>query len=56
VLFVPALQKDTDEKLDFEMFFDRDGHHFDTDGGKNPLQAIEIFHDGKMYDVKATPD
>jgi hypothetical protein len=53
VVFIPAMQKDVDKKLDFEMFYDRDGHHFDTQGGKNPLQSIEICMDGKVYSVKA---
>lgn len=52
VVFVPIMQKQEDKKLDFEMFFDRDGHHFDTDGGKNPIKTVEIFREGKMYTVR----
>jgi predicted small lipoprotein YifL len=41
-------------RIDFEMLYDRDGHHFETDGGKTPVQSLQFFRDGKMYDVTAT--
>jgi hypothetical protein len=56
VVFLPSMQKMVDEKLDYEMFFDRDGNHFATQGGANPLQSLQIYHDGTMYDVTATAD
>jgi hypothetical protein len=56
VVYLPSMQKMVDEKLDYEMFFDRDGHHFESKGGANPLQSIEIYRDGKMYDVTATAE
>ncbi len=56
VVFVPEMQADIDKKLDFEMFYDQDGHHFDTQGGKNPLQTLEICKDGTLYSVKAVLD
>ncbi|MDP9173400.1 MAG: hypothetical protein M3O30_05985 [Planctomycetota bacterium] len=54
VVFVPEMQKGVDKRLDFEMFFDKDGHHFATDGGKNPVQNLEIYRDGKIFTVPAT--
>jgi hypothetical protein len=56
VVYVPSWQKMVDEKLDFTMFYDRDGHHFETLGGRNPLQTVEIYHDGKLYPVTATAE
>jgi hypothetical protein len=54
VLFIPRMQQGVDKKLDFEMFYDRDGHHFDTQNGKRPFQSLEICLDGKLYSVTAT--
>jgi hypothetical protein len=56
VVFLPQMQKNVDKRLDFGMFFDRQGHHFDTNGGKNPITSLEVYRDGKMYTVKATQD
>lgn len=53
VVHVPVLKTQGDEKLDFEMFYNRDGHKFETDGGKNPIKTIELFHDGQIYPVIA---
>jgi hypothetical protein len=53
VVHVPKLQKDTDERLSFNVFYDRDGHRFDTNGGKNPIRNLEICKDGMMYTVTA---
>jgi hypothetical protein len=56
VILVPAMPKEQDKKLDFEMFYDRDGHHFDTQGGKNPIKTLEIYRDGKLFTVPATQE
>jgi hypothetical protein len=58
VTLIPNMVHDagTAYRVDFEMLYDRDGHHFDTDGGKTPIQTLQIFRDGKMYDVTATLD
>jgi hypothetical protein len=53
VVFVPVMQTEKDKKLNFEMFYDRDGHHFDTQGGKNPIKTLEICKDGKIFTVPA---
>ena len=54
VVDVPKMAKNDDKKLDFEMFYDRDGHHFRTEDGANPIKNVEICHDGTMYSVPAT--
>ncbi|MGA2582051.1 MAG: hypothetical protein ABSG31_02145 [Tepidisphaeraceae bacterium] len=54
VVFLPTIQKNVDEQLNFEFFYDRDGDHFNTDKGKNPVQTLEVFHDGTMYNIPAT--
>jgi hypothetical protein len=54
VVFVLKMEKNADKRLDFEMFFDRDGHHFSTVGGKTPVESLEIYRDGKMFTVPTT--
>jgi hypothetical protein len=56
VLFIPAMQRNSDKRVDFQMLFDRDGHHFDTQGGKNPISTLEVFRDGKIYTVPAVQE
>jgi hypothetical protein len=51
VVFVPKFEAKTSKTLDFQMFFDANGNHFDTKGGQNPVKSLEIYHDGKMYSV-----
>jgi hypothetical protein len=53
VLNVPVFAANSAETLDFDMFFDRDGHHFQTTRGKSPVESLQIYRDGKMYDVVA---
>jgi hypothetical protein len=53
VLFVPIMEAGKTKRLDFEAFYDQNGHHFDTEDGKNPLQTLEIYHDGKIFTVPA---
>jgi len=54
VVFVPKMEQNNAKRLDFKMFYDRDGKHFDTEGGKNPLVSLEIYKDGQMWAVPAT--
>jgi len=51
VVYCPTFDKKSSKRLDFTMFYDRDGRHFDTQYGKNPIQSIEVFRDGTMYAV-----
>jgi hypothetical protein len=55
VLHVPKLEKSSSGKLvhaTFYMLFDDSGHHFPTDNRKTRIEKVEIFKDGKMYDIK----
>jgi hypothetical protein len=54
VVDVPQLAANSGEGLNFQMFYDNQGHHFDTDWGNNPIKSVQIYADGKMYDVVAT--
>ena len=54
VVSVPDFAPNTGKALDFELFYDADGHHFKTDHGNNPVRSLQMYHDGKMYDVVAT--
>jgi hypothetical protein len=51
VVFVPKYEAKTDKTLNFQMFFDADGNHFDTNGGANPVKSLELCYDGKIYPV-----
>ncbi len=39
--------------LPFQMLYDDSGNYFWTDGGKNPIQVIEIYRNGKIYNLPA---
>jgi hypothetical protein len=52
VVYCPEFQGKTDKTLNFTMFYDRSGHHFDTKGGQNPIKTLEVYRDGTMYEVK----
>jgi hypothetical protein len=54
VVYLPVFTKASGERLNFELFYDQDGHHFETDHGANPVRALQIYRNGKMYDVVAT--
>lgn len=51
VVQIPTIKSQGDEKLDFEMFYDHDGHIFTTNGGKNPIKMMELFHDGQLFPI-----
>jgi len=53
VVYCPSFEKKTAKALPFTMFYDQAGHHFDTGGGTNPIKSIQVYCDGKMYDVTA---
>jgi len=54
VVCVPQFDRNTGKTLNFELFYDADGHHFETDHGGNPVRSLQIYQGGKMYDVVAT--
>lgn len=51
VVFLPKMEKEMNKIVNYQMFFDSDGHHFDSDNGKNPVQKLELVRDGKLYTV-----
>jgi hypothetical protein len=54
VVSVPQFDRNTGKTLNFELFYDSDGHHFETDHGANPVRSLQIYQGGKMFDVVAT--
>ena len=54
VVCVPQFDRNTGKTLNFELFYDSGGHHFETDHGNNPVRSLQIYQGGKMYDVVAT--
>ncbi|MGD0768020.1 MAG: hypothetical protein ABSB42_07475 [Tepidisphaeraceae bacterium] len=54
VVCVPQFDRNTGKTLNFELFYDAEGHHFETDHGNNPVRSLQIYQGGKMYDVVAT--
>jgi hypothetical protein len=57
VLFLPELPhgKDGSKNVEFAMFFDDGGNYFQTKSGKIRVDQLEMYRDGKMYTIKATP-
>lgn len=53
VCFIPVLEKGKArvKTLNFQMLYDDSGNYFWTDNGKNPIQTVEIYRNGKMYTV-----
>jgi len=56
VVYVPKLARSTsgNERLvrfTFQMLFDDSGNSFPTDNNKTRIGTVEIYKDGKMYDV-----
>ena len=51
VVEVPQFNHNSGKTLDFGLFYDSDGHHFDTDFGNNPVRSLQIYQGGKIYDV-----
>lgn len=49
VVFVPKLEKGKLDRLAFQMLFDDAGNSFPT--SKTRVQSVEVYKDGKMYDV-----
>ena len=38
--------------IPFQAIYNQDGHSFPTDNRKTLINSVEVYHDGKMYDVK----
>ena len=51
-VFLPRMQKNKLKKLTFQMLFNEDGLSFPTDNKLRRINKLEMYFDGKMYDVK----
>ena len=51
VVFVPGWKSDVLKRLQFSMLRDERGNPFTTDGGAHPVKSVEVFTEGKMYDI-----
>ncbi|HZZ43200.1 MAG TPA: hypothetical protein VFE58_09700 [Tepidisphaeraceae bacterium] len=51
VVSVSAWPKDSLKRLQFSMFRDERGNWFTTDSGRHPIKTVEVYTDGKMYDI-----
>jgi len=45
------MEKGKLEVLPFQMIFDDGGNSFPTDNSKIRVESVELYKDGKMYDV-----
>ena len=55
VVLIPKMEPNTLKKIDFQMLFDDQGNSFPTSSKKAHVQKVEVYRNGKMYDVKARP-
>jgi hypothetical protein len=53
VVYCRTFDAKSSKSLKFTMFYDHDGHPFDTQGGTNPIEKVEVFRGGTMYAVVA---
>ncbi len=51
VVFVPKLVKGKLDRLPFQMIFDDAGNSFPTKNSGVRVEAVEIYKDGKMFDL-----
>ncbi|HEY7086669.1 MAG TPA: hypothetical protein VH518_01190 [Tepidisphaeraceae bacterium] len=52
VCHVPKIEKGKLVVLFFQMIFDDAGNSFPTDNSKTRVDLVELYKDGKMYDMK----
>ncbi|HVT89739.1 MAG TPA: hypothetical protein VHD56_12860 [Tepidisphaeraceae bacterium] len=53
VIYIPKVEKGADrvKVINFRMLFDESGNSFPTDNTKTRIESVEVYKDGKMYDV-----
>jgi hypothetical protein len=51
VVFLPKMEKKLLKRLPFEMLFDEAGAYFPKDNNKVMMNKVELYKDGKMYDL-----
>jgi hypothetical protein len=54
VVYLPLLKAHPGKitAIPFQAIYNEDGHSFPTDNRKTLINSVEVYHDGKMYDVK----
>ena len=51
VVYVSEIDPKKLEQLPFQMFYDANGHYFPADNTPMLIKTLNIYRDGKMYDV-----
>jgi hypothetical protein len=51
-VFLPRMEHHKLKKVTFQMMFDENGYSFPTDNKLKRINKLEMFWDGKIYDVK----
>ena len=53
VCWLPKIEKGKQrvKTINFQMLYDDAGNYFWTNGGKTPVQEVEVFRNGKMYTI-----
>lgn len=52
VVFIPKMRPNTLKKLPFQMIYDDKGNSFPTDNSKVLVKKVNVYMNGKMYDVR----
>ena len=51
VVSIPRMEPNKLKQFNFQMLFDENGNYFPRDNNKTRVTKVEIFHDGKIYNV-----
>jgi hypothetical protein len=51
-VYLPKMESHKLKHLTFQMIFDEEGQSFPTNNNTTRIEKLEMFRDGKMYDVK----
>jgi hypothetical protein len=53
VCWLPKVEKGKQrvKTINFQMLYDEDGNYFWTNGGKTPVQEVEVYRNGKVYSI-----
>lgn len=52
VVHLPTLERNKLKRMTFQMLFNEGGYSFPTDNIEVMVEKLELYRDGKMYDVK----
>jgi len=53
VCWLPKIEKGKQrvKTINFQMLYDDAGNYFWTNGGKTPVEQVELYKNGKMYSI-----